>query len=235
MPRMSRVARLRTSGRACITSKASMPSSGASMPSCRRPTRSLPLLQPRPRTARTVPPSLPSAVFISFFLRFFRNACLVLYSIRIWPVSRNGIQEEFLEGQVLAFCGVVCIPYLRTHVVGTFDPVHSWCVLVTRRREGPFYQVGKPVKCSTSTWPGRQHLPRKSRVLRNILTMDSFDYFVEHDLRNIVNTDSRTNPEPNSKFSLVFSNLYIGVRGNTTTTMTTAWLITPQECRVRSA
>ena len=41
--------------------------------------------------------------------------------------------------------------------------------------------------------------------------IESFDYFVDHDLKNILNANSRVTSDVDPKFSLVYTNIYVGM------------------------
>ena len=41
--------------------------------------------------------------------------------------------------------------------------------------------------------------------------IDSFNYFVNHDLKNILNTNNRATSDVDPKFSLVYTNIYVGI------------------------
>src|SRR5258706_10234622 len=68
--------------------------------------------------------------------------------------------------------------------------------------------------------------------------IDSFNYFVDHDLKNILNANNRVTSDVDPKFSLVYTNIYVGMperddHGGGGGGGVGDRPVTPQECRLR--
>ena len=69
--------------------------------------------------------------------------------------------------------------------------------------------------------------------------IDSFNYFVDHDLKNILNANNRVTSDVDPKFSLVYTNIYVGMPerddhgGGGEGGGVGDRPVTPQECRLR--
>jgi DNA-directed RNA polymerase III subunit RPC2 len=70
--------------------------------------------------------------------------------------------------------------------------------------------------------------------------IDSFNYFVDHDLKNILNANNRVTSDVDPKFSLVYTNIYVGTperddHSGGAGAGGGGGIVTPQECRLRDA
>jgi len=69
--------------------------------------------------------------------------------------------------------------------------------------------------------------------------IDSLDYFVNHDRRNLLNTNNCVTSDVDPKVFLVYTNIYVGMQeqadhgGGGGTSGTGDRLVTQQECRLR--
>ena len=97
--------------------------------------------------------------------------------------------------------------------------------------------LSDPVKTTEDKWlllPA--FLKARGLVKQHI---DSFNYFVDHDLKNILNANNQVTSDVAPKFSLVYTNIYVGMPerddhgGGGGTGGSGDRSVTHQECRLR--
>lgn len=94
----------------------------------------------------------------------------------------------------------------------------------------PGEQLNAPINDLSDKWKLIPlYIQSKGLVRQHI---DSYNYFIEHDMRNILQANNRVTTDTNDQFYLQYNNIYCGQPSIQEDISTTTY-VTPQHCRLR--
>jgi len=97
---------------------------------------------------------------------------------------------------------------LRVHAVTATEQNEDW---TTPQKIYKGLSLSDTCKAVEDNWLLLLAFLKVKGLVKQHAHIDSLNYFVDHDLKNILNANNRVTSDVDPKFSLVYTNIYVGI------------------------